>query len=133
MTLSLLSTMKDHKSLVNDDSIALLIGHLAKCVRKELTTQKDMWSGKRCTWIIRTLEKMLTSDAQIVATLIKLNLLTFLGKVLDESFCSTESQRANELCAALTCLRSLSQCADALSRIARDASLVKGMSLHESF
>lgn len=78
-------------------------------------------------WIIKTLEKMITSDEKIVATLLKLNLLALLGKVLEESFCLSEKQRTNELRATLTCLWSLSQNVDALSSIASDASLVKGI------
>lgn len=127
MILSMLTTEKEAKELLNDESLALLVGYFGKCVRKELPAPKYMLVNKRCTWIIQTLEKMITSDEHIVEKLLKLDLLTFLEKVLDESFCEVETNRADEISAALTCLWSLSQDFDALLHISRNGLIVMGM------
>ena len=79
--------------------------------------------GQR-TQVIRTLEKMITSNELIVPTLLRMGLLALLGKALESPI---QSDKTQELRATLMCLWTLSQDSDALKRMARDESLVKGV------
>ena len=128
MILSQLCTEIEAKGLLNESALSLLVGFLAKSVRNELPKVNIMWGATRRRSIIRTLEKRITSDDGVVAALLKLDILTLLAKALDspgEAF-TNENQKTEELRATLTCLWTLSQNADALQLVARNASFVKG-------
>ena len=129
MILSQLCTETEAKGLLNESALSLLVGFLAKSVRNELTKEITKWSATRRRSVIRTLEKRITSDDGVVAALLKLDILTLLAKALDspgEAHVTIEHYKTEELRATLTCLWTLSQNADALQLVARNASLVKG-------
>ena len=129
MILSRLCTETEAKGLLNESALSLLVGFLAKSVRNELPEENTEWSATRRRSIIRTLEKRITSDDGVVAALLKLDILTLLAKALDspgEAHVKSEIRKTEELRATLTCLWTLSQNADALQLVARNASLVKG-------
>ena len=122
MLLSTLATEKEAKELLNDNALSLLVDLLGKSVRNELPKEGPLWTSRRRSLVIRTLEKMITSDDRVVATLLKLNLLPLLGNALD----SPNATQA-ELRATLTCLWTLSNGADALQRISKNVELIKSM------
>ena len=129
MILSQLCIETEAKGLLNESALSLLVGFLAKSVRNELPKDNSKWAATRRRSIIRTLEKLITSDDGVVAALLKLDLLTLLAKALDspgEAHVISETRKREELRATLTCLWTLSQSADALHVVARNASLVKG-------
>ena len=129
MILSQLCTETEAKGLLNESALSLLVGFLAKSVRNELPKDNSLWVSTRRRSIIRTLEKRITSDEAVVAALLKLDILTLLAKALDspgEANVPYEYIKTEELRATLTCLWTLSQNADALQLVARNASLVKG-------
>ena len=129
MILSQLCTETEAKDLLNESAFSLLVGFLAKSVRNELPQVNTMWAATRRRIVIRTLEKMITSDDRIVAALLKLDIVTLLAKALDspgEAHVKREYRKTEELRATLTCLWALSQNADALQLIACNASLLKG-------
>ena len=127
--ISQLCTETEAKGLLNDSALSLLVGFLAKSVRNELPQDFPGWSICRRTYIIRTLEKRITSDDRVVAALLKLDILTLLAKALDspgEAHVTNELIRTQELRTTLTCLWTLSQDTEALQLIARNAYLIKG-------
>ena len=124
MILSLLSTEKKAKDFLNDSAILLLVGFLRKSVRNELQMDDAELAVGQRTQVIRTLEKMITSNELIVPTLLRMGLLALLGKALESPI---QSDKTQELRATLMCLWTLSQDSDALKRMARDESLVKGV------
>ena len=130
MILSQLCTEKEAKYLLNESALSLLVCFLAKSVRNEFPQDNTMWAATRRRFVIVTLEKMITSDECLVASLIKLDILAFLGKALDAPedilINYTSTDKINEIRATLTCLWAISQVADALQLMARNASLVKG-------
>ena len=129
MILSQLCTETEAKGLLNESALSLLVGFLAKSVRNELPQVNTMWADTRRRNIIRTLEKRITSDDGVVAALLKLDILTLLAKALNspgEAHVSYEEYKTEERRATLTCLWTLSQNADALQLVARNASLFKG-------
>ena len=128
MILSQLCTETEATGLLNESALSLLVCFLAKSVHNELPKENNQWANTRRRSIIRTLEKMITSDDNVVAALLKLDFLTIIAKALNspgEAF-TTEDQKTEELRATLTCLWTFSQNADALQLVARNASLVKG-------
>ena len=129
MILSQLCTETEAKGLLNESAFSLLVGFLAKSVRNELPQVNNMWAGTRRRSVIRTLEKMITSDDCVVAALLKLDIVTLLAKALDspgEAHVAIESYKTEELRATLTCLWALSQNADTLQLMGRNESLLKG-------
>ena len=122
MLLSTLATEKKAKKLLNDNALSLLVDFFEKSLRNELPKEGLLWTLRRRTLVIRTLEKMITSNDRVVAKLLKLNLLPLLGKALD-----APNATQAELRAALTCLWTLSNDADALQRIAKDLELIKSV------
>ena len=126
MILSQLSTEKEAKDLLDEGARSLLVGYLGKSVRNELPTDGSKWAATRRTSVIRTLEKMITSDDRAVASLLKLDILAFLGKALSGPV-EYSVYKTEELRATLTCLWTISHDADALQLIVRNASLVKGL------
>ena len=129
MILSQLCTETEAKGLLNESALSLLVGFLAKSVRNELPKENNMWANTRRRSIIRTLEKRITSDDGVVAALLKLDILTLLAKALDspgEAHVTIEEYKTEELRATLTCMWTLSQNADALQLVDRNASLLKG-------
>ena len=129
MILSQLCTETEAKGLLNESALSLLVGFLAKSVRNELPKENNQWDETRRKSIIRTLEKMITSDDGVVAALLKLDILTLLAKALNspgEAHVSNERYKTLELRATLECLWTLSQNAEALQLVTRNASLVKG-------
>ena len=68
------------KDLLNESALSLLVGFLAKSVRNELPKDNSKWAKTRRTYVIRTLEKMITSDDRVVAALLKLDILSFSQK-----------------------------------------------------
>ena len=131
MILSQLCTETEARGLLNESALSLLVGFLAKSVRNELPQVNTMWANTRRRSLIRTLEKRITSDDSVVAALLKLDILTLLAKALNspgEAHVTDEYKyrKTEELCVTLTCLWTLSQNADALQLVARNASLVKG-------
>ena len=129
MILSQLCTETEAKGLLNESAFSLLVGFLAKSVRDELPQANTKWAATRRRSLIRTLEKMITSDDRVVAALLKLDIVTLLAKALDspdEAHVIKEIYKTEELLATLTCLWALSQNADAVQLMARNASLVKG-------
>ena len=128
MILSQLCTESEAKSLLNESALSLLVGFLAKSVRNELPQDNSKWGATRRSSIIRTLEKLITSDEGVVPELLKLDILTLLAKALDspgEAHVTSKIRKTEEVRATLTCLWTLSQNADALQLVARNASLVK--------
>ena len=120
---------RSERPLLNESALSLLVGFLAKSVRNELPKENSKWANTRRRSVIRTLEKRITSDDGVVAALLKLDILTLLAKALDspgEAHETVERYKTEELRATLTCLWTLSQNADALQLVARNASLVKG-------
>ena len=129
MILSQLCTETEAKGLLNESAFSLLVGFLAKSVSNELPQDNTQWAATRRRSVIRTLEKMITSDDRVVAALLKLDIVKFLAKSLDspgEANETFERYKTEELCATLICLWALSQDADALKLIARYASILKG-------
>ena len=131
MILSQLCTETEAKGLLNESAFSLLVGFLANSVHNELPPddKNPRWSRTRRRSLIRTLEKMITSDDRVVAALLKLDIVTLLAKALDspdEAHVIKEIYKTEELLATLTCLWALSQNADAVQLMARNASLVKG-------
>ena len=130
MILSQLCAETEAKGFLNESALSLLVGFLAKSVRNELPPNAiSEWAATRRRSIIRTLEKRITSDEGAVAALLKLDILTLLAKALDspgEAHVTNEHYKTEELRATLMCLWTLSQNADALQLVARNASLVKG-------
>ena len=129
MILSQLCTETEAIGLLNESALSLLVGFLAKSVRNELPKVKSYWAATRRMRVIRTLEKMITSDDGVVAALLKLDILTLLAKALDspgEEHVPFEDVKTAERHATLTCLWTLSENEDALQLVARNASLVKG-------
>ena len=120
MLLSTLATEKDTKELLNESSLSSLVDFLGKSVRNELPKEGPLWTLRRRTMAIRTLEKMITSDELVVPTLLKLNLLPLLGSALEAQNATKEEIRA-----ALTCALTLSHNTEALQCISKDAQLVK--------
>lgn len=127
MILSLLSTEMEAKYLLGEHALSRLVGFLAKSVNNELPKEGLLWTLRRRTVVIRSLEKMITSDERVVPALLKLGLLALLAKALE----APVDDRC-ELRATLTCLWTLSQDSDALSHIAANALLVKGISIAQS-
>lgn len=121
MLLSILSTEKEAKELLNVTSLSMLVEFLRKSVQNELPKEGPLWTLRRRTMAIRTLEMLVTSDESVVPTLLRLHLLPLLAKALE----APDATQA-ELRAALTCLLTLSHDIDALQRISRDTALVKG-------
>ena len=124
-----LCTETEAKGLLNESALSLLVGFLAKSVRNELPKDYCMWACTRRRSIIRTLEKRITSNDGVVAALLELDILTLLAKALNspgEAHVTDKYIKTEELRATLTCLWTLSQNADALQLVARNASLVKG-------
>ena len=130
MILSQLCTEYEAKDLLNWSACSLLVGFLGKSVRNELPPMENTkWAATRRRKVIRTLEKMITSDDRVVAALLKLDILTLLAKALDspgEAHITIEKYKTEELRATLTCLWTLSLDADALQLMAHNASLIKG-------
>ena len=129
MTLSQLCTEYEAENLLNESALSLLVGFLAKSVRNELPKENTTWAAVRRTFVIRTLEKMITSDDRVVAALLNLDILTLLVKALDspgEAHVTIEIRKTEELRETLTCLWTLSLDADALQLMAHNASLIKG-------
>ena len=129
MILSQLCTESEANDLLNETAFSLLVGFLAKSVRNELPQDNTQWAATRRRSVIRTLEKMITSDDRVVAALLKLDIVTLLAKALDspgEAHVISDHWKTEELRATLTCLWALSQNADAVQLMARNASLVKG-------
>ena len=129
MILSQLCTENEAKDLLNESALSLLVGFLAKSVRNELPKDNTRWAAARRTYVISTLEKMITSDDRVVASLLKLDILTLLAKALDspgEAHVTIKIRKTEELRATLTCLWTLSQDADALQLMAHNESLIKG-------
>ena len=129
MILSQLCTETEAKGLLNESALSLLVGFLAKSVRNKLPKDNSIWAATRRRSVIRTLKKRITSDDGVVAALLKLDILTLLAKALDspgEAHVTYKPTKTEELRATLTCLWTLSQNADALQLVARNASLVKG-------
>ena len=129
MILSQLCTETEAKGLLTESALSLLVGYLAKSVCNELPQDTSRWSQCRRRYIIQTLEKRITSDDRVVATLLKLDIVTLLAKALDspgESHVRNEIRRTDELRATLTCLWTLSQDMEAVQLMARNAALFKG-------
>ena len=131
MIISQLCTETEAKGLLNESAFSLLVGFLAKSVRNELRKEFSEWAYTRRKNIIRTLEKMITSDDRVVAALLKLDIVTLLAKALDspgEAHLTDEYEeyKTEELRATLNCLWALSQNADTLQLMGRNASLLKG-------
>ena len=124
MILSQLSTEKEATDLMNESAQSLLVSFLAKSVHNKLIIDDSKWAAVRRTYVIRTLEKMINSD-ECVASLLKLDILEILGKVLNAPY-EYSQFKTDELRATLTSLWTISQKANALQLIARNASLVKG-------
>lgn len=120
MLLSILASENEAKELLNETALSLLVEFLGKSVRNELPKEGPLWTLSRRTLVIRTLEKMITSNELVVVTLLKLNLLPLLGAALD-----APNATETELRASLTCLWALSNDAGALQRIAKDEALIK--------
>lgn len=121
MILSNLSSAKEAKELLQEEALSVLVGFLGKSVRNELPKEGRLWSLHRRTIVISTLERMITSDEQVVATLLKLELLTLLSKTLGAQNATQEEVRS-----ALTCLWTLSTDVKALQQISRDENLLRG-------
>ena len=83
MILSQLCTESEAKDLLNESALSLLVGFLAKSVRNQLPKDNIIWAATRRRSVIRTLEKMITSDDRVAAALLKLDILTLLAKALD--------------------------------------------------
>ena len=124
MILLQLSTEKEATDLLNESALALLVGFLAKSVHNKLIMDGSKWAAARRTYVIRTFEKMIISD-KCVVSLLKLDILEILGKALDAPYENSQF-KTDELRATLTSLWTISQKANALQLIARNASLVKG-------
>ena len=122
MLLSTLATEKEAKELLNESSLSSLVDFLKRSVRNELPKEGPLWTLRRRTMAIRTLEKMITSDESVVPTFLKLNLLTLLEAAL-----KAQNATQAEICAALTCVLTLSHNIEALQSISKDAELVKCM------
>lgn len=125
MILSLLSTEKEAKSLLNASALSLLVGYLAKCVRQEIPMDTTKWAHTRRARIISTLEKMITSEESLVAALLQLDIVALLKQTLD----TPDSERCyatEEACAVLTCLWTQSENETAKRLISSDTPLVTG-------
>ena len=70
MILSQLCIETEAKGLLNENAFSLLVGFLAKSVRNELPQDNTIWAVTRRRSLIRTLEKMITSDDRVVAALL---------------------------------------------------------------
>ena len=128
MILSQLCIESEAKELLNESAFSLLVGFLTKSVSNELLQDGTDWAVTRRKRVIRTLEKMITSDDRVAAALLKLDIVTLLAKALDSPGEAnvSEIRKTEELRATLTCLWALSQNADAVQLMACNASLVKG-------
>ena len=83
MILSQLCTENEDKDLLNESALSLLVGFLVKSGRNELPEDNTRWAAARRTYVISTLEMMITSDDRVEAALLKLDILTLLAKALD--------------------------------------------------
>ena len=125
MILLQLSNEKEATELLNDSALSLLVGFLAKSVHNKLKMDGSKWAAARRTYIILTLEKTTNSDKRVFS-LLKLNILELLSKALEAPF-ENSLFKTDELRATLSCLWAISQKADALQLIARNAALAKGI------
>lgn len=80
--LSILLTEKEADKLLNETVLTDLIDFFGKSVRHELPKNGTLWTLRRRTLVMRTLEWMIISDEHFVPTLLKLNLLPLIEKVL---------------------------------------------------
>ena len=67
MLLLTLATEKEAKELLNESSFSSLVDFLGRSVRNELPKEGPLWTLRRRTMAIRTLEKMITSDERVSA------------------------------------------------------------------
>lgn len=120
MLLITLSTEVQARDLLNETAFTLLVGYLGQSVRHELHKEGPLWTLHGRAMIIRTIEKMATSDESVIGTLVWLDILPLLWTCLDAKGATQE-----ELRAALTCLWTISNDMDAMRHIAHDSWLVK--------
>ena len=124
LLLCTLSTENEAKDLLNEAAFTHLVAYFGQSVRHELHREGRLWALRGRAMVIRTLEQMATSDEGVVGTLVRLDVLPLLWKVLDAHGATQE-----ELSAALACLWTISYDSDALRHIAHDQWLVKGLFL----
>ena len=121
MLLSILASKKEAGDLLSDEALKRLVAFLGRIVRHELSTDHPFWSLRRRALLVRTLEKLATSNERVGRKVVLLGFLPLLTRVLDD-IDTTQS----DLRAGLDCLWTLSADSLALDRIARDRTLLLG-------